>query len=208
PAFVRVGLPSSVRFLLAAAGDEHGRVAHVRPAELRAPRLGPQRVPVARGLGLPLEHEERPALAKPGRRRLLRVREDAVHELPGDRPVLEAADHLALANRLLELHQTLRYVPRSRRSNPASTRCGAARRGRHAYPAACSAGAPSIARDATIPGVIHGPLRSRLPDRVQIVEVGPRDGLQAEERTLPTGTKLAFIERLLDAGHTVIEATS
>ena len=58
------------------------------------------------------------------------------------------------------------------------------------------------------PDVTQGPLRSRLPDRVQIVEVGPRDGLQAEERTLPTETKLAFIERLLDAGHTVIEATS
>jgi hydroxymethylglutaryl-CoA lyase len=51
-------------------------------------------------------------------------------------------------------------------------------------------------------------MRSRLPKRVQIVEVGPRDGLQAEERTLSTETKLLFIERLLDAGHTVIEATS
>jgi hydroxymethylglutaryl-CoA lyase len=43
---------------------------------------------------------------------------------------------------------------------------------------------------------------------VQIVEVGPRDGLQSEERTLSTTIKLAFIERLIDAGHTVIEATS
>ena len=48
----------------------------------------------------------------------------------------------------------------------------------------------------------------RVPKRVQIVEVGPRDGLQAESRTLPTETKLALIERLADAGHTVIEATS
>lgn len=46
------------------------------------------------------------------------------------------------------------------------------------------------------------------PARVQIVEVGPRDGLQAEARTLSTDTKVRFIERLLDAGHTVIEATS
>jgi hydroxymethylglutaryl-CoA lyase len=44
--------------------------------------------------------------------------------------------------------------------------------------------------------------------RIQIVEVSPRDGLQAESRTLPTETKLALIERLADAGHTVIEATS
>lgn len=44
--------------------------------------------------------------------------------------------------------------------------------------------------------------------RVQIVEVSPRDGLQAEERTLPTATKLELLDRLADAGHTVIEATS
>lgn len=44
--------------------------------------------------------------------------------------------------------------------------------------------------------------------RVQIVEVSPRDGLQAEPRTLPTATKLELIERLADAGHTAIEATS
>ncbi len=46
------------------------------------------------------------------------------------------------------------------------------------------------------------------PARVQIVEVSPRDGLQAEERSLPTETKLELIERLADAGHTAIEATS
>jgi hydroxymethylglutaryl-CoA lyase len=44
--------------------------------------------------------------------------------------------------------------------------------------------------------------------RVQIVEVSPRDGLQAETRTLPTEVKLELIDRLADAGHTVIEATS
>ena len=46
------------------------------------------------------------------------------------------------------------------------------------------------------------------PQRVQIVEVSPRDGLQAEERTLPLATKLELLDRLADAGHTVIEATS
>jgi hydroxymethylglutaryl-CoA lyase len=44
--------------------------------------------------------------------------------------------------------------------------------------------------------------------RVQIVEVSPRDGLQAEERTLSTDTKLELLDRLADAGHTAIEATS
>jgi hydroxymethylglutaryl-CoA lyase len=44
--------------------------------------------------------------------------------------------------------------------------------------------------------------------RVQIVEVSPRDGLQAEERTLPTATKVELLDRLADAGHTAIEATS
>ncbi len=52
------------------------------------------------------------------------------------------------------------------------------------------------------------PLRERLPDRVTIVEVGPRDGLQAEKVTVPTGEKVEFIARLVAAGHTVIEATS
>lgn len=52
------------------------------------------------------------------------------------------------------------------------------------------------------------PLRARLPDRVTIVEVAPRDGLQAERVTIPTERKLEFIERLVAAGHTVVEATS
>ncbi|HET7701713.1 MAG TPA: hydroxymethylglutaryl-CoA lyase, partial [Candidatus Limnocylindria bacterium] len=47
-----------------------------------------------------------------------------------------------------------------------------------------------------------------LPARIQLVEVSPRDGLQAEARTLPTDTKLTLLERLADAGHTIIEVTS
>jgi hydroxymethylglutaryl-CoA lyase len=46
------------------------------------------------------------------------------------------------------------------------------------------------------------------PKRITLVEVAPRDGLQAEARTLPTATKLALIGRLADAGQRVIEATS
>ena len=51
-------------------------------------------------------------------------------------------------------------------------------------------------------------LRDRLPTRVTIVEVSPRDGLQSEKAVVPTETKVALIERLADAGLTVIEATS
>jgi len=40
------------------------------------------------------------------------------------------------------------------------------------------------------------------------VEVAPRDGLQAEDRTLSTDVKLELLERLADAGHIAIEATS
>jgi hydroxymethylglutaryl-CoA lyase len=46
------------------------------------------------------------------------------------------------------------------------------------------------------------------PKRITIVEVAPRDGLQAEDRTLPTVVKLELLERLADAGHIAIEATS
>ncbi len=49
-----------------------------------------------------------------------------------------------------------------------------------------------------------------LPARVQIVEVGPRDGLQNEpaERPVPTAVKLELIGRLADAGLTRIEVTA
>jgi len=47
-----------------------------------------------------------------------------------------------------------------------------------------------------------------LPEKVNIVEVGPRDGLQNEPETIPTATKIAFIEKLADAGLPVIECSS
>ena len=49
---------------------------------------------------------------------------------------------------------------------------------------------------------------SRLPSRVRIVDVGPRDGLQNEKAVVPTEVKVALIEALADAGLTEIEATS
>jgi hydroxymethylglutaryl-CoA lyase len=47
-----------------------------------------------------------------------------------------------------------------------------------------------------------------LPSSVTICEVGPRDGLQNESRVLPVEVKAEFVERLVDAGHTVVETTS
>ena len=43
---------------------------------------------------------------------------------------------------------------------------------------------------------------------VDIVEVGPRDGLQSEPEVLPTRTKVEFITRLADAGLKRIEVAS
>ncbi len=43
---------------------------------------------------------------------------------------------------------------------------------------------------------------------VEIVEVGPRDGLQSEPGVLPTAAKIEFIERLIAAGVRRVEVTS
>lgn len=48
----------------------------------------------------------------------------------------------------------------------------------------------------------------RLPRKVSIYEVGPRDGLQNEERVVPTEDKLRLIAGLADAGLRRIEITS
>ena len=47
-----------------------------------------------------------------------------------------------------------------------------------------------------------------LPAFVEVVEVGPRDGLQNEKRNVPTGEKVALIEALAAAGLRRFEATS
>lgn len=46
------------------------------------------------------------------------------------------------------------------------------------------------------------------PDRVRIVEVGPRDGLQNEAAVVPAEAKVAFVEALADSGLPVVEVTS
>lgn len=47
-----------------------------------------------------------------------------------------------------------------------------------------------------------------LPERVEIREVGPRDGFQNEPETIPTADKLRLIGMLLDSGLKRIELTS
>src|SRR5215471_11498385 len=51
-------------------------------------------------------------------------------------------------------------------------------------------------------------MRAKLPRRVRMVDVGPRDGLQNEPITVPTEIKVGLIDRLTDAGFPAIEATS
>jgi isopropylmalate/homocitrate/citramalate synthase len=46
------------------------------------------------------------------------------------------------------------------------------------------------------------------PQRVTIVEVGPRDGLQNEAARIPTAEKIAFVDRLSAAGFPVIEVSA
>jgi hydroxymethylglutaryl-CoA lyase len=48
----------------------------------------------------------------------------------------------------------------------------------------------------------------KLPTKVRIVEVGPRDGLQNEKQAIPTSAKIQLIENLVAAGLTYIEAGS
>ena len=47
-----------------------------------------------------------------------------------------------------------------------------------------------------------------LPQRVQIVDVGPRDGLQNEKQMIPADVKVELVDRLTDAGFANIEVTS
>jgi hydroxymethylglutaryl-CoA lyase len=48
----------------------------------------------------------------------------------------------------------------------------------------------------------------KLPSRVKIVDVGPRDGLQNEKQPVPAEVKIGLVHRLQDAGLTEIEVTS
>jgi hydroxymethylglutaryl-CoA lyase len=47
-----------------------------------------------------------------------------------------------------------------------------------------------------------------LPSSVRVVEVGPRDGLQNEAAHIGTADKIAFVDRLSAAGHSMIEVSA
>ncbi len=47
-----------------------------------------------------------------------------------------------------------------------------------------------------------------LPEKVKIIEVGVRDGLQNESKVVPVDVKIKLIELLAESGLSVIEATS
>ncbi|MFQ5524707.1 MAG: hydroxymethylglutaryl-CoA lyase [Thermoanaerobaculia bacterium] len=47
-----------------------------------------------------------------------------------------------------------------------------------------------------------------LPERVRLIEVGPRDGFQMEDRFVPTDLKVATVEGLASAGLGEIEVTA
>jgi hydroxymethylglutaryl-CoA lyase len=47
-----------------------------------------------------------------------------------------------------------------------------------------------------------------LPERVEVYEVGPRDGLQNEATVVPVGVKAEFVRRLVAAGLRTVETTS
>ena len=48
----------------------------------------------------------------------------------------------------------------------------------------------------------------KLPSRVVLVDVGPRDGLQNEKQPVPAAVKIGLVHRLQDAGVREIEVTS
>ena len=47
-----------------------------------------------------------------------------------------------------------------------------------------------------------------LPERVEVYEVGPRDGLQNEASVVPVEVKAEFVRRLVAAGLRTVELTS
>lgn len=51
-------------------------------------------------------------------------------------------------------------------------------------------------------------MNNSLPDKVKIVEVGPRDGLQNEQEAVPAAVKIGLVNRLARAGFPNIEAAS
>jgi hydroxymethylglutaryl-CoA lyase len=51
-------------------------------------------------------------------------------------------------------------------------------------------------------------LLDKLPTRIEVVEVGPRDGFQNVQTSIPTSDEIAIIEELINAGIKTIEVSS
>jgi len=51
-------------------------------------------------------------------------------------------------------------------------------------------------------------MRDAMTRSIEIVDVGPRDGLQSEPGVMPTETKIEFIRRLVAAGVRRLEVAS
>ena len=70
----------------------------------------------------------------------------------------------------------------------------------------------ALERGEPIAGVVDRAKRilkhMKLPSKVKIVDVGPRDGLQNEKQPVPAAVKIELVHRLQDAGLTEIEVTS
>jgi len=65
-----------------------------------------------------------------------------------------------------------------------------------------------LATASSSPADIPNEQHHTASNRVKLVEVGPRDGLQNEKKTVPLTTKIELIERLTKTGLTDIEAGS
>ncbi|KAK3946475.1 putative hydroxymethylglutaryl lyase protein [Diplogelasinospora grovesii] len=64
----------------------------------------------------------------------------------------------------------------------------------------------ATATDAAAGGTTSSASRPSFDNRVKIVEVGPRDGLQNEKKAIPLATKIDLIQRLAKTGLSTIEA--
>jgi hydroxymethylglutaryl-CoA lyase len=51
-------------------------------------------------------------------------------------------------------------------------------------------------------------MKHDLPDKVTLIEVGPRDGFQFEKKIIPTELKAEIISRLVDVGLKHIQVAS
>uniref|UniRef100_A0A0D6R5S6 hydroxymethylglutaryl-CoA lyase n=1 Tax=Araucaria cunninghamii TaxID=56994 RepID=A0A0D6R5S6_ARACU len=94
-----------------------------------------------------------------------------------------------------------------RRSCSHDTRCQITSNGRHDSWTITEHHYSSTSNGTKMTPLVDEILRG-IPKFVKIVEVGPRDGLQNEENTVPTSVKVELIQRLADAGLQVVEATS